>query len=274
VSMHSMDFRNKWVLVTGASSGLGKEMAEQLAIVHGCNLVVSARRSDKLEALKADLEKKAGVKVEVVTADMTKLDDVDKLLERVMGSFALYGAVLNAGITHFGDYHELAWDDFQRLLHTNVTSVVRMTTQLLPYLEKRGEGGGVMIVSSMGGLQPVPYQTVYSASKAFLINFGCGLFHELDGKNVSITTYAPGGIATDMTAGNRFDGLRGWLAPVDDVAREGLHAFQHRKYLHVPGLMYRVGAVLTRMLPQQIVTGRVASEYRKALAKAKDATRS
>ena len=74
-----------------------------------------------------------------------------------------------------------------------------------------------------------------------------------------------------MTAGNRFDGLRGWLAPVDDVAREGLHAFRHRKYLHVPGLMYRVGAVITRMLPQQIVTGRVASEYRKALAKARDA---
>lgn len=266
-----MDFSGKWVLVTGASSGLGKEMAEQLALEHRANLVVSARRADKLEALKADLETRAGVKVLVVTADMTKLEDVDRLIDRVTSGQPIYGAVLNAGITHFGDYHELEWDDFQRLLHTNVTSVVRMTTRLLPFLEKRGEGGGVMIVSSMGGLQPVPYQTVYSASKAFLINFGCGLFHELDGKNVSITTYAPGGIATDMTAGDRFDGLRGWLAPVNDVAREGLHAFAHRKYLHVPGFMYRVGAVLTRMLPQQIVAGRVASEYRKSLARARAA---
>jgi len=269
VSMHSMDFRNKWVLVTGASSGLGKEMAEQLAVVHGANLVVSARRSDKLEALKADLEKRARVKVEIVTADMCKLEDVDRLIDYVTTERPIYGAILNAGVTHFGEYHELAWEDFQRLLHTNVTSVVRMTTRLLPFLEKSGEGGGLLIVSSMGGLQPVPYQTAYSASKAFLINFGCGLFHEVDGKNVSVTTYAPGGIATDMTSGNRFDGLRGWLEPVDDVAREGIDAFRRRKYLHVPGLMYRVGAVLTRMLPQQIVTGRVASEYRKALARAR-----
>jgi uncharacterized protein len=269
VTMKPMDFRNQWVLVTGASSGLGKTIAEQLAVAHGANLVISARRTDKLEALKADLETRAGVKVEVVAADMCKLEDVDRLIDRVTGERPVYGAVLNAGVTHFGDYHELAWEDFQRLLHTNVTSVVRMTTRLLPFLEKRGEGGGVMIVSSMGGLQPVPYQTAYSASKAFLINFGCGLFHEVDGKNVSVTTYAPGGIVTDMTAGNRFDGLRGWLEPVDDVAREGIHAFRHRKYLHVPGLIYRMGAVLTRMLPQQLVTGRVASEYRKALARAR-----
>ncbi len=267
--MKPMEFRDRWVLVTGASSGLGKTIAEQLATEHKANLVLSARRADRLEALKADLEKRAGVKVLVVTADMCKLDDVDKLIERVTTEVPLYGAVLNAGVTHFGEYQELAWNDFERLLHTNVISVVRLTTQLLPHLEKRGEGGGVMIVSSMGGLQPVPYQTAYSASKAFLINFGCGLFHEVEGKGVSITTYAPGGIATDMTAGDRFDGLRGWLAPVDDVAREGLDAFRRRKYLHVPGLMYRVGAVITRMLPQQIVTGRVASEYRKALAKAR-----
>ena len=272
MTMRPMNFEGRWVLVTGASSGLGKHMAEQLALEHKANLIVSARREDRLVALKKDLESRAGVKVEVVTADMCKLADVDALVDRVTGGDApLYAAVLNAGVTHFGEYTELGWDDFERMLHTNVTSIVRITTRVLPYLQKRGDGGGVMIVSSMGGLQPVPYQTAYSATKAFLINFGCGLFHEVDGKNVAVTTYAPGGIVTDMTAGNRFDTLRGWLAPVDDVAREGLDAFRHRKYLHVPGLMYRVGAVLTRMLPQQIVTGRVASEYRKALAKARDA---
>lgn len=269
--MQPMNFRDRWVLVTGASSGLGKTMAEQLAVEHKANLVISARRADRLEALKADLEQRAGVKVVVKTADMTKLADVDALVDAVTKDTPIYGAVLNAGITHFGDYHELAWEDFEKLLHTNVTSVVRMTTRLLPFFERQNEGGGLMIVSSMGGLQPVPYQTAYSASKAFLINFGCGLFHEVSGKNVSVTTYAPGGIATDMTAGDRFESLRGWLAPVDDVAREGLEAFRRRKYLHVPGLMYRVGAVITRMLPQQIVTGRVASEYRKALAKARGA---
>src|SRR5262249_13100969 len=119
------------------------------------------------------------------------------------------------------------------------------------------------------GIQPTPYQTAYSATKAFLVHFGCGLWHELRGKNVSITTYAPGGIATDMTADERFDALRGWLVPVEGAAREGLAAFQPRAHLHVPGRMTRLGAALLRLLPRRLVTDRVAAEYKKALDKAR-----
>jgi short-subunit dehydrogenase len=71
-----------------------------------------------------------------------------------------------------------------------------------------------MLVASLAGLTPVPYQTAYSSTKAFLVHFGCGLWHELQGRNVSITTYAPGGIETAMTAGASFGGLRKWLVPV------------------------------------------------------------
>jgi short-subunit dehydrogenase len=121
----------------------------------------------------------------------------------------------------------------------------------------------------MAGIQPVPYQTAYSATKAFLVHFGCGLWHELEGKEVSITTYAPGGIATDMTAGERFESLRSWLVPVEGAAREAIAAFQHRRYLHVPGRLNRVGAALLRLLPRRLVTDRVAAEYRRALQRAK-----
>jgi short-subunit dehydrogenase len=145
-----------------------------------------------------------------------------------------------------------------------------MAVRLLPYLEHADHGGGVMIVSSMAGIQPVPYQTAYSATKAFLVHFGCGLWHELDGKNVSITTYAPGGIATDMTSGDRFDTLRGWLVPVEGAAREAIAAFQQRRYLYVPGRLNRLGAALSRVLPRRLVTDRVAAEYRKALQRARE----
>lgn len=262
--MKPMDFRGRWVLVTGASSGLGQEMARQLAREHGANIVAVARRADRLEALKQELEQ-SGVKVLPVVADLMKLADVDRVCKLATEGESLYGAILNAGVTHFGDWHELGWEGFERMLTTNVTSVVRFTTHLLPYLEKRDEGGGVMLVSSMAGLSPVPYQAAYSGTKAFLVHYGCSLYHEVQGKNVSVTTFAPGGIVTEMTSGERFNSLRSWLMPVDRCARSGLEGFRQRKYLHVPGVVYKLLAALSNVAPEPFASGRVAAEYRASL---------
>ena len=115
------------------------------------------------------------------------------------------------GVTHFGLHSDLDWDAFRQMLDTNVTSVVRMTNGLLPLLEQTS--GGLLLVSSMAGIFPVPFQTAYSATKAFLVHFGCGLCHEYQGRSVSITTYTPGGVVSEMTAGESFTPLRRWLMP-------------------------------------------------------------
>src|SRR5205809_4971076 len=128
--MKAMDFRGKWVLVTGASSGLGKEMAGVLAKEHGANIIPVARRADRLAELKRELEAGAQVKVDPLTADLSKLDDIDRTLEHATSGRELYAAVLNAGVTHFGNWHELKWNEFEAMLHTNVSSIVRMTTSL------------------------------------------------------------------------------------------------------------------------------------------------
>ena len=268
MSSKPLEFRGRWVLVTGASSGLGWEMAKILARSHGANLLVVARRSERLEALRQEL---ADTRVEIVTctADLSKLEDVDRVIEAATVQHPVYAAILNAGVTHFGRYEELEWDAFQAMLATNVTSVVRMTTALIPTLEK--QGGGLMLVSSMAGIHPVPYQTAYSATKAFLVHFGCGLWHELAGRNVSITTYAPSGVVTEMTGGKNFIPLRKWLMPIGPAALEGIEAFRRRRYVHVPGLANRVGSVFARMLPAQFTTGLVAAQYRNALRKQRDA---
>jgi hypothetical protein len=122
-----------------------------------------------------------------------------------------------------------------------------------------------MLVSSMAGLAPTPYQSAYSATKAYLINYGCSLHHEMAPRGVSVTTFAPGGIITDMTAGERFNSLRGWLMPVDVCARAAIKALTRREYLSVPGFVYRVGSVLTRLLPQRFFAAKVAAQYRKSL---------
>lgn len=263
--MNPMELRGHWVLVTGASSGLGREMAKILAVTHGANLLISARREDRLLELKAELEKSAGVKIDVCVADLSKLEDVDRLIEAATKGRALYGAVLNAGVTHFGPYAELSWDSFRTMLDTNVIATVRMSTALIPALE--AQGGGLMIVSSMAGIHPVPFQTHYSGTKAFLVHFGVGLWHELVGRNVSVTVYAPSGVVSEMTAGESFTPLRRWLMPVEQAASEGVDAFRARKYLHISGFMNRVGSVFARILPQRLATGLVAAQYRSALKK-------
>jgi hypothetical protein len=267
--MKSMDFRQRWVLVTGASSGLGREIARQLASEHGANLVLVARRKNRLDELKQEIESQTGVSVVLITADLASIDDVDRVFQEATSGREIYGAVLNAGVTHFGGFHELAWDEFERMLSTNVRGVVRMSTQLVPYFERLDNGGGMMLVSSMAGATPVAYQAAYSSTKAFLISFGSCLYHESAGKNVSITTFVPGGIVTEMTAGESFNRLRSWLMPVDRCASEAIQAFRKRRYLHVPGATYRLGYVMSRLLPHRFVTARIAATYREALRAAR-----
>lgn len=263
--MKALELNGRWVLITGASSGLGKEMARVLAKDHHANLVLVARRLDKLEALAQELRAQHRVEVQTIAADLSREDEAERLFQAATAAAPLHAAVLNAGVTHFGHHDELSWDGFKQMLALNVLTTTRLTSLALPYLERRGEQGALMLVSSMAGLAPTPYQSAYSATKAFLINYGCSLHHEMAPRGVSVTTFAPGGIITEMTAGERFNDLRGWLMPVDVCARSAVKALVKREYLAVPGLVYRVGSVLTRLLPQRFFTGRVAAQYRRSL---------
>jgi short-subunit dehydrogenase len=114
----------------------------------------------------------------------------------------------------------------------------------------------------------VPFQTAYSGTKAFLCTFGMGLHHELAGKNISITTFAPGGIATEMTEASGLAAHFGGgpqIAAADFVAREAVDSLVQRRYLYVPGHFNRLQLFLPRLLPRRLVGSVVASAYQKAL---------
>ncbi len=264
--MKPMNFESRWILITGASSGLGREMSFSLAKNHRANLVLVARRTDKLEALAHELTSKFGILVRIISADLSREDEAVRVFAEATKEHPLYGAIFNAGVTHFGHHDEMTWDQFRNMLSLNVLTTTRLSTLTLPYLESRREHGGILLVSSMAGLTPVPYQTAYSATKAFLVSYGAGLHHEMWPRGVSVTTFAPGGIITEMTAGERFDALRSWLMPVDRCAESALKSFQKREYIAVPGFTYQVGSVLARILPQRFFVGQVAARYRKSLA--------
>lgn len=266
--MRNLELNGRWVLVTGASSGLGREMARDLAKRHSANLILVARRRERLEELKAELEKQYGVQARVITANLAQREDVDRVFTEATGSCDVQAVVLNAGITHFGQHHDLTWEEFENMLDTNVKSAVRFVHHFIPYLLGKNQGGALMLVTSMAGLQPAPYQTAYSSTKAFLTSFGLGLHHELAGKNISITTFAPGGIATEMTESNGLASHFGrslQMQAAEFVAREAVNALVQRRYLHVPGQFNRFQLFLPRLLPRRLVGRVVASAFQKAL---------
>lgn len=271
--MKRLQLHNQWVLVTGASSGLGQEMARQLAHVHKAHLLIVARRQDKLEQLKAELEKDAGIQVKVIAADLSVMADVDRVIAQSLEGGNLYGAILNAGLTYFGRHTDIPWERFESMLQTNVVGVTRLTTALVQHFETTGKEGGVMLVSSMAAFYPVPYQAAYSATKAFLLSFGNALSHELRNPRFSVTVYAPAGIATEMTGGEAFNGLKSWLMPVSQAASEGLQALIKRKYSHIPGRLNRLGSMFMHLLPGKFIAGQMSKIYYKSLLQSEAAAK-
>lgn len=265
--MNDMNFGSKWVLVTGASSGLGMEMACQLAREHKANLILVARRMENLKLLKAELEQREGIRCHVIAADLSVPADVDRVYEEAVSVGDVYGVILNAGVTYFGRHRDMEWSTFQNLLSTNVTSVVRLVSLFVPYLTEKRQQGGIMIVSSVASLLPVPYQAAYAGSKAFVTNFAQSLGQELRGEKVSVTVFAPGGIDTEMTRGSKLRYFENtvFLQDVKSCAHEGLQAMQLRKSLHVPGALNRTQLLLSRFIPRNLSASIARNAYRKAL---------
>lgn len=266
----TMDFRGRWVLVTGASSGLGREMAFQLAREQGANLILVARRLERLNEIKVQLEHECGIDCRVIAADLADPQAVSRLYVEATAIGDIYGVILNAGVTHFGRHAALGWAAFENLLATNVTSVVRLISLLVPDLLRSNQGGGVMVVSSMAGLLPVPYQAAYAGSKAFVTNFVQSLGAELHGENISLTVFSPGGIDTEMARNSELKYFVGSILLQDAAtcAREGVQAMRQRKPLYVPGFLNRCQLLLTRLVPRSLINRITRKTYRKALGAA------
>lgn len=264
--MKNMSFKGRWVLVTGASSGLGEAMAKQLA-AEQAHLMLVARRADKLEALKDELQQQHGIDCRVLVADLAQENEIERLHREAEAIGPVYGLILNAGITHFGPHTDLSWSGMEQLLSTNVTSVVHLIERFLPAMRARADGSGIMLVSSLGGLIPVPLQALYSGSKGFVCNFGLALAEELRKEAVSVTVYCPGGIETPMSLDSQLKFFKNtpFMQDVDSCAADGLSAMRKRHSLFVPGFLNRAQLFATRLAPRSLVNRLTHNTYLRAL---------
>ena len=238
-------------LVTGASSGIGRAIAVQLA-ADGSHLIVVARRRDKLEELAEELRAAHGVTVDVLVADVTDPQQLVALEDRLRtGSPSVDLLVNNAGAGGQGAFAELPLDRVESQIKLNVLAPVRLTHAALGPMLARGHGG-VLNVSSIAGLQPMPRVATYAATKAYLSSFSHALHEEVRRQGVVVTNLLPGFTTTEFhgTAGiNRSIVPRLAWMKADNVARAGLRAVAQNRAQCVPGLGYRILSGISSLTP-------------------------
>ena len=258
---------NTTAIVTGASSGIGAEIARELARRgHGVTLV--ARREDRLRALADELERAHAVRVEVIAADLTDADSRGAL-PGALASRGLSAAILvnNAGFTTMGPVRMADRAAELALVRTNVEAVVDLCALFVPGMATRHRGA-VMNTASTASFQPLPGQASYGASKAFVLSYGRALAAELRGSGVSVTTLCPGPVETgfaeaagmtDVEAAESLPKIM-WL-PADEVARAGVEGMAAGRTVVIPGTANRVGAGLAHLAPKSILVPLLAKRH-------------
>lgn len=257
---------DRTAVVTGASSGIGVEIARELASRgHGVTLV--ARRGDRLEELAAELQGR-GTRAEVLVADLGHPSARAELLGRVHGlGLEPHILVNNAGFSTTGPVH--ASDPARELamIEVDVAAVADLCSRFLPGMVERGRGA-VLNVASTAGFQPLPGQAGYAACKAFVLSYTRSLHGELAGRGVTATALCPGPVRTEFgeTAGFTAEESEGALPafmwePADAVARCGVEAMAKGRPVAIPGAANRVSAALANLTPKRLLVPILARRH-------------
>ena len=258
---------SRW-LVTGASSGLGRAIAIGLAERGVAALELVARRKDLLESLGRELGARFGTDSRITVSDLSDTGQTKALAAAVSSRGSLDGLVLNAGVTFYGRHADLDTDRAQKLIDTNATGPTVLMMHLHDALAASERGAAILVVSSAAGDMPVPYQALYSGTKAFLTAFGLALGREFSGSGTSVTVFAPSGIDTEMIErsglASKFENHPALMDPAE-AAERAIRAVIARKPISYPGPYALIANVLARLLPRSASTLLLERTYRPPL---------
>lgn len=241
-------------LITGASSGIGAEMARQLA-PHARALVLVARRADRLEALRAELER-SGMEVQCHAADLADAEQVERLLAELQQSGTRVDLLVNnAGLGDHGLFEDSEWKRVQAMLDVNIKALTRLTHALLPGIIRSGRGA-ILNVGSIAGYLPMPKMAVYAASKTYVNSFTEALRAELRGTGVLVSALCPGPADTEFGSLAKRAGEHDAMPapdflkqPVERIVRDGLRGLDRGRARTIPGLPLAVLMFITALVP-------------------------
>ena len=270
-------YKDKFALVTGASTGIGYAIAKELAN-RGANLIISAtaRSEDKLQELSKEI-KELGSDCHIFLEDLSKRDSGRSLYDQIkLKNLHVDLLVNNAGYGRWGTYHEVDMDDYADMIQLNITSLSELSHLFIPDMISKGEGG-VINVGSVASLTPVPYSSVYAATKAYVLSLSEGLRYEYKDFNIRIMALLPGATISNFghVATAKSDKLRERLnkrsksavgtvfQTSHEVAVECLDGFEKDKQFIIPGKSNRRTALITKFMPRTKVLSTVGSLFKK-----------
>ena len=246
---------NTYILITGASSGIGFEMAYQLAAKQ-YSLILTARREDRLIAMQQDLQQRYQVEVFYFAVDLADPKNAASLYHQLQSKkYVISHLVNNAGFGDYGNFLDTALDKELSMIQLNISSLVVLTKLFAQDMAQRGQGR-IMNVASLLAFIPFPYYSVYSATKSFVLAFSETIAAELDGTGVIVTVLCPGTVETDfhtsqMRQTNAMSANK--PKPAKDVAAAGVHLLLQGNGKKIVGLNNWIISNLPRFTPDNIM---------------------
>ncbi len=257
-----------WAVVTGASSGIGKEFAIQLAAA-GLNVVLIARREERLLALADELSGKYRILTHTVAIDLTRADAVD-VIDSSCGEYDIGLLVNNAGAAHPGAFLKQSTEKRLSVIDLNVKAPVALTYRFANKMVQRKKGG-IIFVSSIAAHTGSPYLASYSATKSYLLSFGTALNIELKKHNVDVTTILPGPTSTEMMDMEGVDHTKmpDMFMEPSVVAKVAIKALGNKSFV-TPGIMNRImsfmmSRIFSKGFAQNMFGGMLAKSMDKSL---------
>ncbi len=257
-------------LVTGASSGIGEAIARRLA-KEGCSLILTARRLDRLEALKKDIEKNSKVEVHCLSVDLNEPGSVRALWERASQIGPVSILINNAGMGYWAPFAETTWIDHAKVLRLNMQAV----TELAYYYSRSifespdSDRAYLLNVSSIGGFQAISQFSVYTASKAFVLTLSEALALEFKKTRLQVSCLCPGGTQTEFIeiAGQKLQkGSENFMMSAGEVADIAVTRMFAGKTLIIPGFSNKLTTFLPRILPRKWSAWVSSTVMRKAVS--------
>lgn len=244
----------KTVLVTGASSGIGREFAKIYA-KNGCNIIVVARREDRLIELKEYLESTYSIDIEYITLDLSKTESAKELYEKVKHK-NIDILINNAGFGTFGDFDEINYQKEVNMINLNILTLTNLTRLFLADMKIK-DNGKIINIASTAAFQPVPYMASYAATKAYVLHLSIALNTELHNSNVSVVAVCPGATKSEFQQAAEMGEpsfFRGKLPTSEELALYAYNQINRNKTLIVHGFYNKFLILIERFLTKKTIS--------------------
>lgn len=262
-----LDFTGKWIVVTGAARGLGREMTKHLILREGAKVIAIDIIEDQLESLVQEMSEYLPNSVVSYGADLSKGDEITRVFASIENKYPVFALINNAGMTHYGPTESSHLNRYEKIIEINFLAAVKLSLLAIDHFKANGEGY-ILNITSLGGFIPLAYQNVYSASKHALQSFSQALSEETKGTGIEISIYAPGGIKTDMVResglAEHFKSVSFGMLDSKTVALKAISCMKNRRDFGTSGFIDNAYILFSKFFPGKLTRKLMSAMYKPA----------